>query len=245
MSEPEGIRIQKVLSSAGVASRRRAEELIDAGRVEVNGQVVTRQGRRVDPDRDVIRVDGERIPPPRRHAYLMLNKPRGVVSTMDDPQGRPTVADYLGRWQHLGLFHVGRLDADSEGLLLLTNDGELAQRLMHPSHELPKTYVVEVAGVVERPVLKLLQKGVKLDDGKIRPDRVKITGVAKDRTMLTVVIHEGRNRVLRRMFEAVGHPVRRLARVKVGPVSMGQLKLGEVRELTGPELGQLLDSVKM
>lgn len=245
MSEPEGVRLQKVMAQAGVASRRRAEELIDAGRVEVNGQVVRVQGRRVDPERDVIRVDGERIPPPRRHAYLVLNKPRGVVSTMDDPEGRPTIADFLGRWQHLGLYHVGRLDADSEGMLLVTNDGNFAQAMMHPSHELPKTYVVEVAGVLERQTLRRLEKGVKLEDGPIRPDRIKVTGAARDRTMLTVVIHEGRNRVLRRMFESVGHPVRRLARVKIGPVAMGQLRLGEVRELTGPELGSLLDAVDL
>lgn len=245
MSEPEGVRLQKVMAQAGVASRRRAEELIDAGRVEVNGQVVRVQGRRVDPERDVIRVDGERIPPPRRHAYLVLNKPRGVVSTMDDPEGRPTIADFLGRWQHLGLYHVGRLDADSEGMLLVTNDGNFAQAMMHPSHELSKTYVVEVAGVLERQTLRRLEKGVKLEDGPIRPDRIKVTGAARDRTMLTVVIHEGRNRVLRRMFESVGHPVRRLARVKIGPVAMGQLRLGEVRELTGPELGSLLDAVDL
>ncbi len=245
MTQTEGVRLQKVIAQAGVASRRRAEELIAAGRVEVNGRVVEAQGRRVDPQKDVIRVDGERIPPPRRHAYLVLNKPRGVVSTMDDPQGRPTVADYLGRWRSLRLYHVGRLDADSEGMLLLTNDGDFAQAMTHPSFELPKTYVVEVAGVVDRATVSRLAKGVRLEDGPVRPDRVRVDQTGRDRTMLTVVIHEGRNRIVRRMFESVGHPVRRLVRVKIGPVSLGEVKLGGVRELSGPELGRLLDAVKM
>ncbi len=245
MTQTEGVRLQKVIAQAGVASRRRAEELIAAGRVEVNGKVVDAQGRRVDPERDVIRVDGERIPPPRRHAYLVLNKPRGVVSTMDDPQGRPTVADYLGRWRGLRLFHVGRLDADSEGMLLLTNDGDFAQAMTHPSFELPKTYVVEVAGVVDRATVSRLAKGVRLEDGPVRPDSISVDQMGRDRTMLTVVIHEGRNRIVRRMFESVGHPVRRLARVKIGPVALGEVKLGGARELSGSELGRLLDAVKM
>ena len=147
MTEPQGIRLQKVLASAGVASRRACEVLISEGRVEVNGEVVTEQGRRVDPDTDVIRVDGSRIPPPRRHRYLVLNKPRGVVSTMDDPEGRRTLADLVPDRQGR-LFHVGRLDTDTEGLLLLTNDGDFAHRLAHPSFEVPKTYLAEVSGVV-------------------------------------------------------------------------------------------------
>lgn len=241
----EGIRLQKVLSQAGVASRRKAEELIEAGRVEVNGKVVDEQGRRVNPEVDTIRVDGARIPPPRRHAYVVFNKPRGVVSTMDDPEGRPTIADFLGRYAKLKLYHVGRLDTDTEGMLLLTNDGTFAQRMMHPSYELTKTYVVEVQGLVTPRTLKWLTKGVKLDDGMVRPDRVKITSQGSERTLLTVVLHEGRNRIVRRMFDAVGHPVRKLARTQIGPVRMGQLKPGEMRELTRDELGQLLDAVKL
>lgn len=244
MSEAEGIRLQKVLSQAGVASRRNAEIMIDEGRVEVNGDIVTVQGRRVDPDRDVIRVDGQRIPPPRRHAYLVFNKPRGVVSTMDDPEGRRTIADYLvGRKERL--FHVGRLDTDTEGMLLLTNDGDFAQRMTHPRYELPKTYVAEVEGILEIKTAKRMQKGLTLDDGPVKPDSVRVGQSLKDRTMVTVVLHEGRNRIVRRMFDAVGHPVRRLARTQIGPVRMGQLKPGHLRELTRDELGSLLDAVKM
>lgn len=240
----EGIRLQKVLAQAGIASRRTAEIMIDEGRVEVNGRVVERQGRRVDPERDVIRVDGARIPPPRRHAYLVMNKPRGVVSTMEDPEGRPTIADHLkGRKERL--FHVGRLDTDTEGMLLLTNDGDFAQRMMHPSYELPKTYVVEVEGTVDAKTVGRLRRGVTLDDGPIAPDRIKLGDTAGGRSMVTVVLHSGRNRVVRRMFEAVGHPVRRLSRVRIGPVRMGQLKPGETRELTRDEFGALLDAVQL
>ncbi|HET7723181.1 MAG TPA: pseudouridine synthase, partial [Propionibacteriaceae bacterium] len=152
----EGVRLQKVLAAAGVASRRASEELIDRGRVEVNGRVVREQGVRVDPQRDVIRVDGARIPPPRRHVYLVVNKPRGVVSTLSDPEGRPTLADLVERRKER-LFHVGRLDTDTEGLIILTNDGEFAHRLAHPSYEIPKTYLAEVEGVVEAHVLKRLR----------------------------------------------------------------------------------------
>lgn len=242
-TEPEGVRLQKVLSQAGVASRRRAEMLVDEGRVEVNGEVVREQGRRVNPDTDTIRVDGSRIPPPRRHVYLVLNKPRGVVSTMDDPEGRPTVADYLGRHTKDRLYHVGRLDTDTEGMLLLTNDGDFAQRMMHPRYELQKTYVAEVTGLVENKTLTWLTKGVRLEDGWVNPDKVKVGQRGADRTMVTVVVHEGRNRIVRRMFDAVGHPVRKLARIQIGPVRMGRLAPGETRELTRDELGQLLDAV--
>ena len=244
-AEEEGIRLQKVLAQAGIASRRAAEIMIEEGRIEVNGKLVTEQGRRVDPERDVIRVDGSRIPPPRRHIYAVLNKPRGVVCTMDDPEGRPTVAEYLGQHSRERLFHVGRLDTDTEGMLLLTNDGDFAQRMMHPSHELTKTYVVEVSGEVTPPTLKRLRKGIRLEDGWVNPDRVKVNSSTESRSMLTVVLHSGRNRVIRRMFEQVGHPVRRLTRTHIGPLRLGQLKLGETRELTRDELGSLLDAVKL
>ncbi len=244
-AEPEGIRLQKVLAQAGIASRRAAENMIDEGRIEVNGHVVTEQGRRVDPERDVIRVDGSRIPPPRRHVYAVLNKPRGVVSTMDDPEGRPTVAAYLGEHSRERLFHVGRLDTDTEGMLLLTNDGDFAQRMMHPSYELTKTYVAEVEGFVENSTLKKISKGVRLEDGWVNPDHVKLGIRTEQRTMITLVIHEGRNRIIRRLFDAVGHPVRTLARTQIGPVRMGQLRSGEIRDLTREELGALLDAVKL
>ena len=197
--------------------------MISEGRVEVNGEVVTEQGRRVHPDTDVIRVDGSRIPPPRRHLYMVLNKPRGVVSTLDDPQGRRTVNDLL------------------DGLLLLTNDGDFAQRLTHPSFAVTKTYLAEVTGVVTPAVLKRLRQGVTLDDGPVKPDSVKVVSTTGDRSLVKITLHEGRNHIVRRTMEAVGHPVRRLSRTGIGPVRLGTLRSGEVRELTRDELGGLLD----
>lgn len=241
--ENERVRLQKALAAAGVASRRNSEQLIEEGRVEVNGSVVTEQGTRVDPVKDVIRVDGSRIPPPRRHRYMVLNKPRGVVSTMDDPEGRRTLAEFLPRGNKDRLFHVGRLDTDSDGLILLTNDGDFAHRMSHPSWEVPKTYLVEAAGVMDNKTLKRLEKGVTLDDGPVKPDRVKLVSRSARQTLLTVTLHEGRNRVVRRMFDAVAHPVDRLARVAIGPVKLGQLPVGESRDLTREELGALLDMV--
>jgi 23S rRNA pseudouridine2605 synthase len=242
--EGEGIRLQKVLAAAGVASRRTSEAMISRGRVEVNGKVVREQGMRVDPHRDTIRVDGSRIPPPRRHVYLVLNKPRGVVSTLSDPEGRPTLADLLERRKER-LFHVGRLDTDTEGLIILTNDGEFAHRLAHPSYEVPKTYLAEVEGVVDQPTVKRLRHGLMLEDGPVKPDAVKVTSRGAAKSLVEVTIHEGRNRIVRRMFDAVGHPVRRLSRIRIGPVRLGQLAQGASRELTSAELGALLDLVKM
>jgi 23S rRNA pseudouridine2605 synthase len=237
--EAGGVRLQKVLAAAGVASRRACEIMISEGRVEVNGRLVLEQGTRVDPDRDVIRVDGSRIPPPRRHQYLVLNKPRGVVSTMADPSGRRTLAEFLtGRER---LFHVGRLDTDSEGLLLLTNDGEFAHRLAHPSYEVPKTYLAEVAGVVNQATLRRLRAGISLDDGPVRPSSVTLVSTGTDRSLIKITLHEGRNHIVRRTMEAVGHPVRRLSRTGIGPVRLGSLKVGELRDLTRDELGGLLD----
>jgi 23S rRNA pseudouridine2605 synthase len=256
VTEPaEGVRLQKVLAAAGIASRRACEVLISEGRVEVNSEIVIEQGRRVDPERDVIRVDGARIPPPRRHRYLALNKPRGVVATMHDPEGRRSVADLLveppGRrtastgsargLKNERLFHVGRLDTDTEGLLILTNDGDFAQRLAHPSYQVPKTYIAEVAGLVGEQTLSRLRRGITLEDGPVRPISVKIISTAGDRTLLKITIQEGRNRIVRRTMEAVGHPVRRLSRIAVGPVRLGNLKVGEYRDLTREELGGLLD----
>lgn len=244
MAEQEGIRLQKVLAAAGVASRRASEILIEEGRVEVNGKVVTEQGRRVDPERDTIRVDGARIPPPRRHQYLVVNKPRGVVSTMDDPEGRRTLADLLPRRSER-LFHVGRLDTDTEGLILLTNDGEFANRMTHPRYEVPKTYLAEVAGLVEPRTLRRLEKGLRLDDGPVKPDRVKLVSRSETRSLLSITLHEGRNRIVRRMMDAVGHPVDRLARTAIGPVRLGQLTVGTARDLSRDELGALLDLVDL
>jgi 23S rRNA pseudouridine2605 synthase len=238
------VRLQKVLAAAGVASRRASEILIDRRRVEVNGQVVTEQGLRVDPDRDVIRVDGARIPPPRRHVYLVVNKPRGVISTMSDPEGRPTLADLIEKRKER-LFHVGRLDTDTEGLIILTNHGEFAHRLAHPSYEVEKTYLAEVEGVVDAATLKRLRHGVTLEDGPVHPDKVTVTSRGPAKSLVEVTLHEGRNHVVRRMFDAVGHPVRRLSRIRIGPVRLGQLAQGASRELTSVELGALLDAVKL
>ena len=256
MSEPvAGVRLQKVLAQAGIASRRASEALISEGRVEVNSEVVTEQGRRVDPERDVIRVDGARIPPPRRHLYLVMNKPRGVVVTMDDPEGRRTVADLLAESaerrtgtpgmrravKNERLFHVGRLDTDSEGLLILTNDGKLAHQLAHPSYQVPKTYIAEVTGEVSAQTITRLRRGITLEDGPVRPSSVKIVSSAGEKTLIKITLQEGRNRIVRRTMEAVGHPVRRLSRIGIGPVRLGSLKVGEFRELTREELGGLLD----
>lgn len=240
----EGVRLQKVLSAAGVASRRASEELIAEGRVEVNGQPVIEMGVRVDPERDVIRVDGARIPAARRHTYWVLNKPRGVVSTMDDPEGRPSLADYVPRKSDR-LFHVGRLDTDTEGLILLTNDGEFTHRMTHPSYEVPKTYLAEVEGDVDAKVARRLEKGVTLEDGPVHPDKLKVVMRSAEKSLVEVTIHEGRNRIVRRMFDAVAHPVRRLSRTRIGPVRLSQLAPGEIRELTRDELGALLDLVEL
>jgi 23S rRNA pseudouridine2605 synthase len=244
MGDEAGIRLQKALAQAGVASRRNAELMIEQGRVEVDGAVVTEFGVRVDPEVSVIRVDGERIPPVSAHVYLVLNKPRGVVTTMADPQGRPCIADYV-QDRSERLFHIGRLDTDTEGLLLLTNHGEFAHRLAHPSYEVSKTYVAEVDGNVKPGVLRTLLDGVELDDGPARADTVKIVSTVPGRTLVEMSLHEGRNRIVRRMFDAVGHPVKRLTRTAIGPVRRGNLHTGELRDLNQKELGQLLDLVDL
>jgi len=232
------IRLQKVLASAGIGSRRACEQLIDEGRVEVDGQVVLEQGLRVDPASQVIKVDGMRIPTAPGHVVLALNKPRGVHSTMSDERGRPCVGDYLtGRRERL--FHVGRLDADTEGLLLLTNDGDLAQRLAHPSHGVTKTYLAQVRGTVPRDLGKRLRSGIELDDGPVRVDGFRVVTSAPGRALVEVVLHEGRKHVVRRMLAAAGHPVEGLVRVKVGPIGLGDLRSGKVRTLTVPEVGEL------
>ncbi|GAA1831121.1 pseudouridine synthase [Microlunatus capsulatus] len=241
-----GIRLQKVLAAAGLASRRACEIMISEGRVEVNGRVVTEQGLRVDPERDTIRVDASRIPPPRRHLYLVLNKPRGVVSTMDDPEGRRNLNDLLegkrpGKQNRL--FHVGRLDTETDGLIILTNDGDFAHKLAHPSFEVPKTYLAEVAGQMHPATVKRLREGIVLDDGPVRPSSVKLVSTAEDRSLVKLTLHEGRNHIVRRTMEAVGHPVRKLSRTGIGPVRLGTLKSGDLRDLTRDELGGLLDLI--
>ena len=242
------VRLQKLLAQAGVASRRKCEELMLDGLVEVDGEVVTRLGTKVDPRTAVIRVDGRRLPPMSAHVYLVLNKPRGVVSTMSDPEGRPTLADLVADRPER-LFHVGRLDTDTSGLILLTNDGDFAHRMAHPSHEVDKTYVAEVEGEVSRATLQLLRDGVALDDGPVQVSGARLVeagrGAARGRSIVELVIHEGRNRIVRRLLEQVGHPVRRLTRTRFGPVDLTGLRSGELRHLATDELGALLDSAQL
>ncbi len=238
------VRLQKLLAQSGVASRRKCEELMLEGLVVVDGEVVTRLGTKVDPRTAVIRVDGKRLPPISEKVYLVLNKPRGVVSTMSDPEGRRTLSDLVADRSER-LFHVGRLDTDTSGLLLLTNDGDFAQRMAHPSYEVDKTYVAEVEGEVFRRTLKQLLEGVTLDDGPVTVTRARIVEATASKSIVELVIHEGRNRIVRRLLDHVGHPVRRLTRTAIGPVSLGRLGSGELRELTREELGQLLDTAQL
>jgi len=238
------IRLQKLLAQSGVASRRKCEELMLDGEVEVDGEIVTRLGTKVDPRTAVIRVSGRRLPPVSDHVYLVLNKPRGVVSTMSDPDGRQTISDVVADRPER-LFHVGRLDTDTAGLLLLTNDGDFAHKMAHPSYEVDKTYVAEVTGRFGKDTVATLLAGVDLDDGPVRPTRVRVVSATPAKSIVELVIHEGRNRIVRRLLDHVGHPVTRLTRTEFGPVRLGPLKSGEVRDLGNDELGELLDSVKL
>jgi 23S rRNA pseudouridine2605 synthase len=236
------VRLQKVLALAGLGSRRACEALIDQGRVEVDGQLVTEQGMRIDPMTAVVRVDGERVPTAPDITVIAFNKPRGVVTTMSDEQGRPCVGDYL-RDRSERLFHVGRLDADTEGLLILTNDGELANRLGHPSHEVDKTYIATVRGQVTTQALRMLRDGVQLEDGPARCDSARLMQKLPDRSLVELVIHEGRNRIVRRMMAEVGYPVTDLVRTRIGPVHLGQQRPGVLRAIIGPELRALYTAV--
>lgn len=236
------IRLQKVLAQAGIGSRRKCEELIANGRVTVNGVRVEEQGMRIDPMTAVVHVNGQRVPTAPGNVVLLLNKPRGVVSTMSDEHGRTCVGDLVADRPER-LFHVGRLDAETEGLLLLTNDGELANRVVHPSHGVDKTYLATVEGQVSAQTLRQLKTGVQLEDGPMAVDSVRIVQQAKERTMLELVIHEGRNRIVRRLLDHVGHPVIELVRTRIGPLHLGNLKSGQVRELTGPDLRALYTAV--
>jgi len=204
-AEPSGTRLQKVLSQAGVASRRAAEELIAEGRVSVDGEVVRQMGRRIDPTVAVVRVDGARVELRDDVVHLALNKPRGMLSAMSDDRGRPCVGDLVAGKDDR-LFHVGRLDADTEGLLLLTNDGELGHRLMHPSFEVPKTYLAEVPGPIPRELGRRLREGVQLADGPVRVDSFKVVDSFAGKAMVELVLHEGRKHVVRRLLDEVGHP---------------------------------------
>lgn len=233
-------RLQKILSAAGVASRRASEQMILEGRVTVNGDTVRELGTKADPQKDIIKVDGRRIKTVVRNRYIVLYKPKGYVTTRSDPEGRRTVMDLVGEGDYI--YPVGRLDYDSEGLLLLTSDGDLAARLMHPRHEVEKTYEVIVAGMPDVRALEKLKKGVFIEGGRTAPAHVHVGSIvkgARPTTKLTIVIHEGRNRQIRRMCSAVGLPVRELRRVRMGPIGLGRLKPGQWRDLTADEVRRL------
>ena len=246
-----GQRLQKVLAHAGVASRRACEQLIADGRVSVDGITVTEPGVRVDPLAQEIRLDGSRILTNPELITLMLHKPAGVVTTMEDPEGRPTVAqygrDYLAEHPELPdslrLVHVGRLDTETEGLLLLSNDGELSHRLMHPSFEIAKTYVAIVEGQVEPWVPRKLRRGIELEDGEAKADRVTVKDSGPRGSIVEITLHSGKNRIVRRMLDAVGHPVTRLARTRLGPLRLGNLHPGQTRLLSGEEIAALQQEV--
>jgi 23S rRNA pseudouridine2605 synthase len=235
-------RLQKILSAAGVASRRLSEELIVQGRVSVNGETVTALGTKADPSVDEIKVDGRRIKVEQRRRYILLNKPRGYITTRSDPQGRPTVMDLMKGVREY-IYPVGRLDYDSEGLLILTNDGELAARLTHPRHEVDKVYEARVKGVPDEHTLDRLARGVTIDGRRTAPAKVRasdpIVKGGGEQTIITLTIHEGRQRQVRRMFETVGHPVVRLKRVKIGPIEDPHIPPGHWRELTPQEVTRL------
>ncbi|MUM09357.1 pseudouridine synthase [Mycobacterium sp. CBMA 213] len=241
----EGVRLQKVLSQAGVASRRVAERMIMDGRVEVDGQIVIELGTRVHPDRQVIRVDGTRVLLDEDLVYLALNKPKGMHSTMSDDQGRPCIGDLVEHRVrgNKKLFHVGRLDAETEGLILLTNDGELAHRLMHPSYEVSKTYLATVQGTVPRGLGKKMRDGVELDDGPAHVDEFVVVDMAAGKSLVKIVLHEGRNRIVRRMMAEVGFPVKELVRTHIGTVALGEQRVNSLRALTRKEVGELYQAV--
>jgi 23S rRNA pseudouridine2605 synthase len=239
---PGGVRLQKVLAAAGVGSRRHCEELIGAGRVEVDGQTVRRFGARVDPENQIIRVDGKRIPSRQDVVYLAFNKPVKVLTAMTDDRGRLAITDFLGDRAER-LFHVGRLDYDTEGLMLLTNDGELAHRLAHPSYEVAKTYLADVPGPVPRDLGRRLASGVELEDGVAIADKFRVIEQVDKRALVEITLHEGRNRIVRRMLAEVGHPVSRLVRITVGPIKLGNLPPGSTRDLSTKEIGELYAAV--
>lgn len=231
-------RIQKILSELGIASRRKAEELILQGSVTVNGQVAT-IGMKADAERDYVKVGGKLVAGPSRKGvpkvYLMFHKPKGVVTTLFDPEGRPSIKDYLKQVKYR-LFPVGRLDFDSEGLLLLTNDGDFANAVMHPSREIPKTYLVKVKGEIEEAKLEKLRRGVKLEDGMTLPARAKKVSKSENNSWIEMTIYEGRKRQIRRMIEKVGHLVLKLKRVAINGLKLRDLRPGELRPLTQEEL---------
>lgn len=237
------IRLQKLIASTGLSSRRKAETLIAAGRVTVNGKVVTELGTKVDPERDHVKVDGKHLTAAQPFVYLVLNKPKNVMSTLDDPGGRTTVKDFL-RGVSVRVFPVGRLDFDSEGLMLLTNHGDLAQALLHPRYHVPKTYLIKVKGILTDEEIARLERGIRLEDGMTGPAFVKKVKKAEQNSWLELTIREGRKHQVKRMLEAIGHVVIKLVRVRMGPLSLGTLGHGEFRFLTDREANALRELVE-
>lgn len=237
------VRLQKVIAASGLASRRKAEEWIAQGRVTINGKTVRELGTRVDPERDHVKVDGRHLKGLEPYAYLMLNKPKGVVSSLNDPEGRPTI-QHLLHGVSLRVFPVGRLDFDTEGLMLLTNHGELAQALLHPRYHVAKVYLAKAKGVLDDEQIRQLACGIRLDDGMTAPATLKKVRKVEENSWLEVTIFEGRKHQVKRMFEAVGHPVLKLKRIKFGPLSLGDLAPGEFRYLTDREANALRDLMK-
>lgn len=232
-------RLQKVIAQAGIASRRDAEELIKAGRVTVNGKVVTELGTKVEPKRDRIAVDNKLIKA-EKYLYILLNKPKGVITALEDPQGRKTVADLVDKIPER-IYPVGRLDYNTEGLLIMTNDGDLTNTLTHPSSEIPKTYLAKVQGYPPEEKLDKLRVGIKLEDGMTAPAKINIIAIdqEKELTTLEIVIHEGKNREIRRMCEAIGYPVKNLKRIKIAFLTLEGLRRGQYRQLLPSEVEEL------
>ena len=241
--DPEGVRLQKLLAAAGGGSRRVCEDLITQGRVDVDGQVVTELGVRIRPTQTV-HVDGVRVQLDESRVYLAFNKPVGVVTSMSDDLGRVDVGDFVANRKER-LFHVGRLDADTEGLLLLTNDGELAHRLQHPRYGVLKTYLAQIPGPVPRDLGRRLRQGVELDDGPVAVDSFRVVDSRPGKALVEVVLHEGRKHIVRRMLAEVGHPVLSLVRTQVGPIHLADTKPGKWRNLTSAEVGALYAAAGM
>lgn len=231
-------RLQKILAQMGVASRRKAEELIVEGRVIVNGKAVA-VGMKADPTKDHIKVNGRLLTKPEPKIYLMFNKPAGVVASLSDPEGRPTVRDFLKGVKYR-VFPIGRLDYDSEGLLLITNDGDFAHRILHPSKKTPKTYVIKVKGIIDEDAIEKLRRGVRLQDGLTAPSKVKKIRQSESNSWVEITIHEGRKRQVRRMLEKVGYPVIKLRRIAIGGLKLSDLKPGEIRRITVEEVKKAL-----
>ncbi|MDT9693130.1 pseudouridine synthase [Streptomyces sp. P9(2023)] len=242
-AEQEGERLQKVLARAGMGSRRACEELIEQARVEVNGEIVLEQGKRVDPEKDEIKVDGLTVAT-QSHIFFALNKPAGVVSTMEDPDGRQCLGDYVTN-RETRLFHVGRLDTETEGIILLTNHGELAHRLTHPKYGVKKTYLAAITGPLPREVGKRLKDGIELEDGYARADHFRVVEQTGKNYLVEVTLHEGRKHIVRRMLAEAGFPVEKLVRTAFGPIGLGDQKSGWLRRLTNTEVGMLMKEVGM